>query len=69
MRALSSALVPRRAEILIRLPAVQRKAAPQLLGMLDHGAGIEMFLGWVDPKSEPGKLCTSHRNIPGHTRN
>jgi hypothetical protein len=44
-------------QVLIRLPAVKRKAAPQLLGMLDHGAGIEMFLGWVDPKSEPGNFA------------
>jgi hypothetical protein len=44
------------AKVLIRLPSVHRKAVPQLLGMLNHGAGIELFLGWVDLKSEPGNF-------------
>jgi len=41
-------------QILIRLPSVRRKAVPQLLGMLQHGADIELFVGWVDLESEPG---------------
>jgi hypothetical protein len=40
-------------QVLIRLPSLHRKAVPQLLGMLQRGADIELFLGWVDPESEP----------------
>lgn len=43
-------------QVLIRLPSVHRKAVPQLLGMLNHGADIELFLGWVDLKSELGNF-------------
>ena len=42
---------PASPEALIRLPLVHRAAAPQLLGMLDRGADIELFLGWVGPES------------------
>jgi hypothetical protein len=42
--------------VLIRLPSVSRKAAPRLLGMLRHGSEIELFLGWVDPESQPGNV-------------
>jgi hypothetical protein len=41
-------------QVLIRLPPVRRKAVPQLLGMLNHGADIELFMGWADLESEPG---------------
>ena len=41
-------------ETLIRLPSVARKAEPKLLGLLNHKAEIELFLGWVDPESKPG---------------
>jgi hypothetical protein len=41
-------------QILLRLPSVHRKAVPQLLGMLDHDAEIELFLGWLAPDSKPG---------------
>jgi len=41
-------------QVLIRLPSLYRKAVPQLLGMLQRGADIELFLDWVDPESEPG---------------
>ena len=44
-------------QVLIRLPSRHRKAAPQLLGMLDHGADVEVFLGWVDLSSEPGNFA------------
>jgi hypothetical protein len=44
-------------QVLIRLPSRYRKAAPQLLGMLDHGADVEVFLGWVDLSSEPGNFA------------
>jgi len=43
-------------QVLIRLPFVHRKAVPQLLGMLKHGTDIELFLGRVDLKSEPGNF-------------
>jgi hypothetical protein len=36
--------------VVIRLPALNRKAAPTLFGMLPAGAGIEIFLGWMDPE-------------------
>jgi len=42
--------------VLIRLPSVQRKALPQVLGMLNHGTDIELFLGWVDLESQPGNF-------------
>ena len=42
--------------MLIRLPFVRRKAVPELLGMLNHGADVELFLGWVDPESQPGNF-------------
>lgn len=42
--------------VLIRLPSVHRKALSQLLGILNHGADVELFLGWVDPESEPGNF-------------
>ena len=42
--------------MLIRLPSVHRKAVPKLMGMLHHGADIELFLGWVDLQSEPGNF-------------
>ncbi len=38
---------------LIRLPAAHRQAAPQLLGKLQHGVDIELFVGWVVPESQP----------------
>jgi hypothetical protein len=44
------------AKVLIRLPFMHRKAAPQLLGMLNRGASIELFLGWVDLESDPGNF-------------
>jgi hypothetical protein len=44
-------------QVLIRLPSRHRKAVPELLGMLDHGAEIELFLGWWDPDSEPGNFA------------
>jgi hypothetical protein len=43
-------------QVLIRLPSLHRKAVPQLLGMLQHSADVEVFLGWVDPESEPGNF-------------
>jgi hypothetical protein len=46
----------RSGQVLIRLPSVDRKAVPKLLGMLRHGADIELFLGWMDPNSEPGNF-------------
>lgn len=44
-------------QILIRLPSVPRKAKPQLLGMLQHDADVELFLGWADPGNEPGSTA------------
>jgi len=41
-------------QVLIRLPSRHRKAVPQLLGMLQRGADVELFLGWVDAESKPG---------------
>jgi hypothetical protein len=38
-------------EVLLRLPSVNRKAVPELLGMLQQGAGIELFLGWFNPEN------------------
>jgi len=43
-------------QMLIRLPSVHRKAVPQLLGLLNPGADIELFLGWVDAESQPGNF-------------
>ncbi|MGA2576738.1 MAG: hypothetical protein ABSH24_12020 [Bryobacteraceae bacterium] len=44
-------------QVLVRLPSVHRKAVPELLGMLQHAADIELFLGWVDPESKPGDFA------------
>lgn len=44
-------------QVLNRLPARHRKAKPEILGMLDHGPNIELFLGWWDPSSEPGNFA------------
>jgi hypothetical protein len=43
-------------QVLVRLPSIHRKAVPEILGMLNHGADIELFLGWMDPESEPGNF-------------
>ncbi|MGA7414780.1 MAG: hypothetical protein WBW33_30200 [Bryobacteraceae bacterium] len=43
--------------VLIRLPPRHRQAVPELLGMLWHGSGIELFLGWVDPGSGSGNAA------------
>jgi hypothetical protein len=37
-------------QVLIRLPSRDRKAMPELLGMLQHGADIEVFLCWNSPR-------------------
>jgi hypothetical protein len=44
-------------QVIVRLPSVHRKAVPQLMGMLNHGGEIELFLGWVDPESQPGNFA------------
>ena len=40
--------------VLIHLPSLHRKVVHQLLGMLQRGADIELFLGWVNAESKPG---------------
>jgi hypothetical protein len=44
---------PPSSQVFLRLPSLHRKAVPQLLGILRHGADIETFLDWVNPDAEP----------------
>jgi hypothetical protein len=41
-------------QVLIRLPARQTQAEPELMGMLQQGSGIELFLRWWDKDPETG---------------
>jgi len=43
-------------QVFIRLPSVRRKAVPHLLGMLDRGGDLELFLGWAEPENEEGQV-------------
>jgi hypothetical protein len=52
-------------EVLLRLPSVNRKAVPKLLGMLQQGTDIELFLGWLNPESEPPSHIEIFRGRPG----
>src|SRR5579863_3035712 len=41
-------------EVLLRLPSVSRQGVAELAGMLQQGAGIEVFLAWQSPGSPQG---------------
>src|SRR5579862_5609576 len=41
-------------DILLRLPSVSRQGVAELAGMLQQGAGIEVFLAWQSPGSPQG---------------
>jgi hypothetical protein len=43
-------------QVLIRLPSRDRKSMPELLGMLQPGADVELFLGWYATQGSTGDL-------------
>jgi hypothetical protein len=48
--------------VFLRLPAMQRKAKPELLGMLQHGEDVEAFLDWMVYDDSAG-TCKHHIEI------
>lgn len=52
-------------EVLLRLPFVSRKAVPELLGILQQGPDIELFLGWVYPDADVESHIEIFRGMPG----
>jgi len=48
---------------LVRLPPLNRKAPPRLLGMIAHDAQVEVFLGWEVKDEDPTIGFQSHFEV------